>query len=281
MSWNLVSDKIRTHICRTPEEVLNIVAELDRCGSAEFEREFYEDKKHVRELKAALLSGLMLTFQWCLALVTATGIWRRVNGQHSSRIFRELSEEEWQQIQFPVVIYWEEYACDTELDMAELFEQFDQTWRGRSPEDYVGFHLAMHPDLREPIGRHLALHLTGGMRWYFEKLRQQSYTALESHQFLHVPSHHPFLAYCGGTLSKNKTHEMLHKAVIAAIFHTLRHDTEEIRAFWKQVALGMNSNPEGSPELKLAEFLEHVDDKELGMAQADTAPMAWPPKETL
>jgi hypothetical protein len=247
--------------CQTKDEVLALAETLQRAGSTDHEREFLEGKQHVNELKARIVNRLALSFHWCVALCAAAGIIRRVDGQHSSKIFLSLSEAEWEQVAFPILIYYEEWACDTEDDIALLFEQFNPKWSARTQEDLEGFHLALFPELNAAVSRHVACHLTSGMAWYFQEMTKLRYTNSDKYQLLHNVEHHPFLLFCGSFLRKGKTHELLRKGVIAAMFHSLRIDTVPVRNFWKDVAVGVALDNEESAEWKLAEFLDHMTDR--------------------
>src|SRR6476646_10858419 len=224
--------------CHRKEDVLALAEQMQAAGSTDHERAYAEGKQHVIELKARLLNGLALSFHWCIAVCAAMSLRRRVDGQHSSKIFLGLTDAEWEQVTFPILIYFEEYACATEEDIALLFEQFNPKWSARSQEDLEGFHLALHPELQAVVSRHVACHLTNGMAWYFQETTKLRYADADKYQLLHNGENHPFLLFCGSFLRKGKTHELLRKGVIAAMFHSLRIETVTLQNFWKDVAVG-------------------------------------------
>jgi hypothetical protein len=205
----------------------------------------------------------MTPFRWSVGHVPASGLSRRVNGQHSSEVFLGLTPEEWAQVVFPVTITWEEYACESTRDLAVLFEQFDPYWSSRNREDLIGAHLGIHDDLRHAIDRYVATRVTAGVVWYREKVLGVRSTA--ERQFSIIHEHHDihaFLTWCGSFLQKHKTAEMFKKPILAAVYHTARDGDEDARGFWKRVASGKAPLDADTTEYKLADILDlahHMD----------------------
>jgi hypothetical protein len=269
MGFRLV--KAEMHKLQTMEEVLAEAQQLDSYGSYEGERgERIRREGFIRE---KILTGEMTAFRWAVGHVLSLQIRRRVNGQHSSQVFLKLTDEEWKMVQFPVVIAYEEYDCDTEIDVATLFEQFDQHWSARSREDYVGAHLAVQAELNKCLSRVAADKAVQGLMWYLENVDGfERGTSHDQYELLHKNSEYEaFFHFCGyGQLSLNRqVKEMCHRAVIAAIFHTTRQGTQEDRDFWRVVSGGPQSIlDQDSHTYKLAMFLE----------SAVTQQYEWPAK---
>lgn len=72
----------------------------------------------------------------------------RVNGNHSKAVLNSILEKE-VEAKFPngvpVTVQW--YECDTLLDLADVFDQFDNQKSSRKPEDKLGVFVAQHNDL--------------------------------------------------------------------------------------------------------------------------------------
>jgi hypothetical protein len=240
----------------TPEEVRTLAQKLADLGGTESEREDKLLRK--MRIRAKIFGAEMTPFRWCVGTIASSQLTRRVNGQHSSEVFLELTTEEWQQVRFPVCVYWEEYVCDAPVDLAVLFEQFDPHWSARSKDDLIGAHIGVHDDLRQVISRKVARHVTGGLQWYREKVEGHKATPEGQFGLIHENHDvHAFLTWCGRYLSTDKTPEMLHpKATIAAIYHCMRDGNPHACVFWERVAGGKVVNDAETIEYKVAEFLE-------------------------
>jgi len=253
--------KAEIHKLMTMDEVLAEARLLDSYGAYEGERE--ERERRETNIRERILSGEMTPFRWCVGYVPSIGLRRRVNGQHSSHVFLKLTEEEYKMVHFPVFIVYEEYECETEIDVATLFEQFDQHWSARSREDYIGAHLAVHPELNQRMSRVAADKVVQGLMWYLENVEGfDKGSAHEQYELLHKNSEYEtFMYFCGyGQLNLNKKlKELCHRAVVAAMFHTTRQGSAEDRDFWKVVSGGPQSILDGdSHHAKIAAFLEHA-----------------------
>ncbi len=249
--------KVDTKTLKTADEVRELALKLKAYGGTESEREDKAMRKaHIRD---KILLREATPFRWAIGKVKS-GLIRRVNGQHSSDVFLELTPEDWKAVAFPVVVVWEEYECDTIRDLPVLFEQFDPSWSGRNKEDLVGAHLGIHDDLRSGINRKVATRVTNGMLWYHVHVRQQEVGPETCYQYIHSEHDAPFLIWCGSFLSPQKTREMLSPSVVAALYHTYQTAGPEDRDFWKSVASGKACLNLDTIEYKLAEFLEMAAD---------------------
>jgi hypothetical protein len=237
------------------EQVLAKATELQNIGGFECER----DLKVIREafLKGKILNQEMLVFQWAVGHVASDGSDRRVNGQHSSQVFLDLTDDEWEHIKFPIWIAESHYHCDTPIDRAYLFNQFDPPQSSRGLEDNIGVHTALHDDLKH-MDRYAVNKATQGVVWYFQQAEGLSLKgARNQFDIIHQNGEiHRFLAFCDLMLNKNQnTKELSGKPVVAAIFHTTRAGDAETYGFWKKVATASILDPE-SYHAKLADFLD-------------------------
>jgi hypothetical protein len=222
-----------------------------------------------KELHDKFLGGLMKHMDWSIAEVFVNGVWirRRVNGQHSSLVFLNLTDAEWTLVRFPVVIVETVYTCDTLLDMAVLYEQFDPRKSARTREDLMTVHLANEPDLRGQINSYASTRAVQGIAWYQIKVEGYRRPAISSDLgIVHENDEiHAFLKFCGegGLRLNRKMSEMASKPVLAAMYHTTRQGGEDDQGFWKRVSGGPQSfSDEDSYGYKLAAFLDQARNKQ-------------------
>lgn len=258
MSFRLM--KAEVLYLNTKEEVLALVGKLFAYGRSESERNLKPSR--LEHIKNKILSNEMRPFSWVVAYIEALGLYVNVDGQHSKDVFRNhMSDEDWEQVTYPVVIQYQEWACDTRLDIAALFEQFDTSWSARSRVDMIGAHLAAHPELMEVISKEAADKAVQGLQWYLENV--EDYPRVSVHgqfELLHrngeFATFYRFLGREGLRLD-NKTRELAHKAVIAAMYHTTRRGNDSDVRFWRVVSARPEAIlDEASHEYKLAVFLQ-------------------------
>ncbi len=141
---------------KSKEEVLKLARRLNAHGGIECERQ--EKAAREAKIRAKILGGEMRPFTWALGKVLENSTTARVDGQHSSRVFETLGEEDWASVKLPVVVFWEEHDCDKMTDLALLFEQFNPPWSSRNAEDLMGAHAGIHEDLKPLLkDRHVAV----------------------------------------------------------------------------------------------------------------------------
>jgi hypothetical protein len=255
--------KAQTLALKTRDEVIELAAKLKGYGGTECERQEKEGRKE--KIRAKIFGGEMRPFTWAIGEVVGgphKGLIRRVDGQHSSEVFLEMTTEDWSRVPFPVVAVWEHYECDDIIDMAVLFEQFNPSWSSRSSEDLVGAHVQIHEDLRDLKDRFVLDKVTKGMAWYARGVLGLDKASTRQFMIVH-DNHdtHAFLLWCGSFLQKGKTNEMLHPATVGAMRHMFDAENPDPSEFWKRVATGgKTQNEEGSPEYKLADFLAGIAD---------------------
>lgn len=269
MGFHILTSETIT--CQTRNEILDLALQLKDLGGIEGERTFSSER--MARIKDAVLGGETLPFDWAIALLETptTHDKKRVNGQHSGTMFLELTDEEWDQVTFPLYIHYTTYACETDDDRLMLFEQFDQRWSARSDTDIMGVHVAANPALQGRIHPGTALALGAALKWYHEKALSMLMKGSRV-RFNFVQTTDPYILdfyrYAGTFLEPSKAREMLKVPVLAAMFHTTRDNSQQ-QYFWKEVALGKAQLEGGSIAYKLAEFLEEY-------RRGDHA--SWPPE---
>jgi hypothetical protein len=254
--------KVDTHVLNTPQEVINIAKETNDLNGSEGERE--ERERRCDHIKEVVLAGEMIPFIHAIAHVSSDGTKARVNGMHSSHVFLTLTEEDWKQVKFPVVIIQEHFVCDTPKDRAYLFNQFDAPWSARSREDKIGAHLVLHEDLKG-LGRYAANRATQGLVWYLQRVEGYTTVTEARAQFEVIHENHDihrFLQFCRSLqLDRRKTAEMGMKPVIAAMYRTTRRGGQEAQQFWRAVSGGKGAmSSTDSHHYKLADFLDKARD---------------------
>ena len=263
MAFRLVSAE--TKRCDRIEQVIQEAEEINHHGSiGEGER---EDKAY-REanIRQAIMEGVTRPFEWFTGEVKSTGLIRRVNGQHSTHVFLNFSEDERKTVPMPVYLLLGKYECDTEDDLAFLFSQFDQPWISRSREDYIGAYLANRPELASKTNRTASTYATAGLLWYLQKAEGFSGKSARDQYELVLKNAdiQAFLVFCGydGLNLNKRMPEMTQKAVVAAMYHTTRGGIEEDKNFWRRVSGGRSAIIDAeSPEYKLAYFLEQTKER--------------------
>jgi hypothetical protein len=251
-----------------PEQAREVARRLEAMKATESER---EDKVVRKEkIKAKMLGGELRPFDWAFGVVRGTGIKRRTNGQHSSEVFRDLTPEEWTRVKFPIFVNLAEYDCDTELDVAVLFEQFDPQWSTRNSEDLIGAHLGIHNGLQKQVDRHIANKVMDGLLWYANQVgKQRTHKDRKFHMIHESDAYREFLTWGGSFFDKKKTFDLLSEPVMAAVFHTISLRPTEADPFWREVAIGkLRSTDPDSITYKLAEYLKDLNDPDVDWPKA-------------
>lgn len=262
MSFHLTNKD--TKYLKTPEEVIELATYLKGLGGTESERAV----KAMREdrIKGKILSPEMRSFQWVIGHVPSEQITHRVDGMHSTNVFLGLKPHEWAMVHFPVIIDWEEYECETLVDLAVLFEQFNPAWSARNTEDLAKAHMGLHAHYKDYPPK-LGTRVSAGLGWY-ERLVEHRRTGRETQfQFFHINHDiQTFFAWARTVLHATQATRVHAAPVIAAMYHTTRSNQipskrEAALGFWKEVANGHQFVPEDSMAYKLDVFLENVKTK--------------------
>jgi hypothetical protein len=92
-------------------------------------------------LKSKLADGIFHSPRWAVAILNGRAI--RVNGQHSSRVLIE------NPALFPknLTCNLQTFHCDTNEDLADLFQQFDAPESNRGERDRINASRSIHPEL--------------------------------------------------------------------------------------------------------------------------------------
>lgn len=242
---------------KTAKEAIAVARRFHDMGGTQYERELQESR--TERIREKMLGGEHVLFNLASGTVLENNLTSRVDGQHTTELFLELTEAEWKEVRFPIGVVISEFECDTPVDLATLFEQFNPPWSSRTAQDLIGCHLAVHPELFEAIPRSIAAKLAIGLAWYLKKVRKQEIHPATKYELIHSdPDHQEFMLWSSTFLRVGKVEDTLRPPVIAAMFHTTRTGDEKMRAFWKKVAGGTGHLDAGNIDYKLAEFLEYL-----------------------
>jgi hypothetical protein len=101
-----------------------------------------KSKARLNTLRAKLDEGVFFAPRW--AYVTVGGKRYRINGKHSAHVLDEANGH------FPkdMKVVIDEWECDTDIDLAHLFAQYDNPISSRTATDVAGAHAKIHPELR-------------------------------------------------------------------------------------------------------------------------------------
>lgn len=196
--------------------------------------------KGERDLRASRLEFLNArhkdgTFHspgWAFAWLGGKRI--RVNGQHSSTMLAALNGD------FPVgmMVHVREFACDTEQDLADLFNQFDNAGSVRTKKEQIGAHGCIHTEYEGIAKRRLSA-ATAGIAAFLGSFGDGRRLATEDQvRLLH--SHKEFILWVAPFVG----HKLLERMpVVAAIFATWQVSPIAAGEFWTLV------NDESHPDV--------------------------------
>lgn len=168
----------------------------------------------------------------------------RVNGQHSSYMLANLDGEF--PFNLPVII--DDYLCDSEQDLCELFAQFDVPQSVRTQADLANAHACVHPDL-EGIAPSRVDNATAGIALAMQNGQSRKLDREERARLVHM--HPDFVRWAAPYLRDRK---LQRPGVAAAMFITYRYHPEVADEFWGFVKDTNHADPK-HPTKVLGRFL--------------------------
>jgi hypothetical protein len=213
------------------------------------------DQGRLDKLKARILSGQAIPFNWAIA-VLPNGEERRVNGQHSSHTLVNLDGA------FPPGLQAQisRFEVKEERDLAILFRQFDARMSARTPLDISGVYQMLSPALRK-VTKRAAKRALEGIVWYMRHIlggAGKGHPVPQGEEIFDLfneAEYHAFIQMAG-TLPVNKTKEFI-PPVMGAMYGTHERDAQKATNFWNEVANAWGSpGPEDDPALVLYAFLD-------------------------
>lgn len=213
------------------------------------ERDTAAGKRRIAWLRRLLEEGRFHTPKWATAILLADGATYRVNGGHSSLMIANLPDELFPSDMHAIVDHFE---CETRLDLADLFDQFDATSSVRRELDRIKAHKGAHDNLDIVSPTHTSK-IISGVALYFSDIGEGTRLSEEERVRL-VDSQGDFLRWANQFVGPRRLHR---PGVVAAMYATFRKHSSDATKFWSHVkdeSHPVNTNP----TRKLAHFLREV-----------------------
>lgn len=203
--------------------------------------------KRLKFLNARLENNQFYSPRWAVAWLDGRKI--RVNGQHSSIVLANANGRFPKNLQ--VII--DEFECDTDQDLAELFAQFDSRESGRSDGDMVGAHAKVHSEFTnvnntyiDRLVRGIAFHVTGGYADGHPTSEERARLIHNNRDFVRQYWEMAKPRWIAGRLGAH-----------AAMFASYTSNKSEAFTFWNLVATEAHPDPE-HPTRKLRKWLDSI-----------------------
>lgn len=196
-------------------------------------------------LTSKIENGLFHSPKWAFAWLGGKRF--RVNGQHSSTALCQSNGH------FPqgLCAVIDEFSCDTEQELAELFEQFDNPISGRTTTDAINAHAKTEASLDDvPISA--VRRAVDGIA--MEYCIRESKRVSKDERIRLVHTHQEFIRWFSAFYSDKA---MSLASVAAAIYATWLKDKAAAHEFWSNVR--SEGHPESThPSRALAKWLREV-----------------------
>jgi hypothetical protein len=185
----------------------------------------------VKKLVWVIRHGLHIPFCW--ATVEWEGKRLRMNGQHSSTAIVEIGSELPDSLSFHV----DHYEATSRGGMVELFRQFDQRWSGRTANDIAGAYQGLTPDLAD-CNRRAMKSAAEAVAWVLKNVEglEGIPSGDDTYDLFSAERYWPFFRWFDGIY--NHRPELLHKQVIAAMYHTYEASQSSATQFWREISFG-------------------------------------------
>ena len=196
------------------------------------ERAFKQGR--IEFLRMKLDEGVFHSPRWSFTNLNGSPL--RGNGQHSSKMLNALTPEEWKKlVHTDMKVIIDEYTCESEADLPELFNQFDPRGSVRSNLDLCMAHGAIHTELESASPTSLNLCIGGIAAWqsdFYAKGNRGIHrvTTEDKARLIHV--HVDFVKWASSLIT---TDYMKRMGVASAMFATFSVDQYESMQFWGSV----------------------------------------------
>lgn len=204
-------------------------------------------KKNARilMLKSEHKSGRFDSPVWAVA--NYGGKQHRSDGQHSSAMLAELTDSDFP---FGLNVFIKEYDCQTERDLAELFDRFDKPVSSRTRNESVNAHAKTQPELQS-VKPTTAYCCAAGIAWF---MREVSGIACDCSVTSGLVHEHPeVIKWMSGCQIDRKP------GVYAAMYETWCIDRFGAETFWLSVKNENHPDPK-YPTRRLATRLKDCAD---------------------
>jgi|SRR6516225_6814663 hypothetical protein len=218
------------------------------------------DLKRVKHLRTKADHGLLLPFQWAIALFE--GEEYRVNGQHSSIMLSELDGN----LPDDLVAHIDYFQADDRQSLAMLFRQFDDRRSSRSSADIAAAYQGLQTALKD-VPRKIGKLGIDAVAWYNRNVEGLPVApGDDKYKMFDDQNLHQFLCWLA-ELFATKVPELMRPTIVAAIYGSFLK-TDEAETFWTSVARGGVEYDDNHPATKLYDWLKALK----GQKDADIKP---------
>lgn len=200
-------------------------------------------KRRIKWLKRLVQEGKFYSPKWSTAELHGTTY--RINGGHSSMMLTGLNG------QFPrgLVAVVDEFQCETDHDLVDLFDQFDTRNSVRQSTDVVRAHKSIHASL-DGVSTMSINRTLGGIKFYYTDagVKMDSERRV---RLIHSDEHERFMLWADSLYSGK---HMRNSGVIAAMFATYQKDPQKSDVFWNEVLRESNPDPDNASRV-ISRFL--------------------------
>lgn len=210
--------------------------------------------ERVNYLRGRIEAGLFLPVSWATATMlngdpTVVG----VNGQHSSAALCSLKG----QFPYGLKCHLDHYEVKDEKGMVVLFRQFDARVSNRTRSEVAGAYQGGHPDLRN-LKKRFAMISVDGIGWWRRQLEGTPVPPGDGvYGIFQDENEHPFIKWANVILT-NRSPELYHKAVVAAMYESYLANPEAANTFWTLVVKDGVYDTNNHPATKLSDWLKNL-----------------------
>jgi hypothetical protein len=199
--------------------------------------------ERVEWLRSLLNARLFFSPDWAVA--TMDGVVYRMNGQHSSNMLSDAFQEG----AFPrgLNVMYRRFRVESEVELAALFDLFDNRNSTRKPIEILTAHKASEPSLRECNNRDLGI-IAGGIA-YAKCNTSGQLDPADRARLIH--SHQAFILWA---CQFEGVRHLMKVGPMAAMHTTWNIDVSRANQFWQHVAHETHHDPDNASRV-LARFL--------------------------
>lgn len=214
-----------------------LAAEFASMTNGKFERPM--NKSRTRFLRNKLDDGLFHSPEWAVAVLNGKRF--RVNGQHSAKM---LASANGSLPNVPAVIT--EFKCDTEDDLIELFNQFDQPYSSRNTNDTISIYKSACPELDTVKATYLSRALAG-VAHGLGRLTVQERARM-------IADNTSFILFASDYAKERRLGLV---GVMNAVYRSWQTSQSAAKSFWDLVATDGHHDPQ-NPTRSLSNFLREI-----------------------
>jgi hypothetical protein len=201
-------------------------------------------ESNLRNLTRRLEDGQFHSPKWSVAWLN--GVQYRVDGQHSSRVLASANGH------FPAGLnaVIDEYTCDDDSDLADLFMQFDNPTSSRSVSDVSNAHARIHPEL-DGVSGNAVRDCNAGIAFALSNDGEHAVKLGTEMRAKLVHDNIPFTVWASHFVGERSLRRV---PVVAAMYKTWSKCHHEADRFWNLVKDESHPDPL-NPSRVLAKFI--------------------------